>query len=92
MKRIRQSWAWALVMVSLAFLLQPLGAKAQDAPVAPDAQNADEQDPPSRVARLNYMEGSVSFQPGGENDWVTSRAQSSFGDGRQSLGGRKFAG
>jgi hypothetical protein len=82
MKRIRQSWAWALVLVSLALLLQPLGAMAQDAPVAPDAQtsqnsqndaqNANEPDPPSRVARLNYMEGAVSFQPSGENDWVSS--------------------
>jgi len=27
-------------------------------------------DPPGRVARLNYMQGSVSFQPGGESDWV----------------------
>jgi hypothetical protein len=27
-------------------------------------------DPPGRVARLNYMQGSVSFQPGGETDWV----------------------
>ncbi|HEV1994313.1 MAG TPA: hypothetical protein VGR03_08285, partial [Candidatus Acidoferrum sp.] len=26
-------------------------------------------DPPIRVARLNYMEGRVSFQPGGEPDW-----------------------
>ncbi|MFY9683814.1 MAG: hypothetical protein WAK70_18440, partial [Candidatus Sulfotelmatobacter sp.] len=60
MKRMRQSWAWALALVSLAFLLPPLGARAQDAQVAPDAQNADTQDPPSRVARLNYMEGSVS--------------------------------
>jgi hypothetical protein len=71
MKKIRQSCAWVLVLVSLAFL-QPLVAKAQDAQRAPDAQNADQQDPPSRVARLNYMEGSVSFQPGGENDWVTA--------------------
>ena len=70
MKKIRQSWA--LVLVSLAFLLQPLGARAQDAPVAPDAQNANQPDPPSRVARLNYMGGSVSFQPGGESDWVTA--------------------
>jgi hypothetical protein len=31
-----------------------------------------DQDPPGRVARLNYFEGSVSFQPGGENDWVTA--------------------
>src|ERR1700730_5217135 len=27
-------------------------------------------DPPGRVARLNYMQGSVSLQPGGESDWV----------------------
>jgi TonB family protein len=26
-------------------------------------------DPPIRVARLNYVEGRVSFQPGGETDW-----------------------
>ena len=27
-------------------------------------------DPPSRVARLGYMTGVVSFSPAGENDWV----------------------
>jgi len=27
------------------------------------------QDPPSRVARLSYIDGSVSFQPGGQGDW-----------------------
>jgi len=27
-------------------------------------------DPPGRVARLNYIQGSLSFQPGGESDWV----------------------
>ena len=26
-------------------------------------------DPPMRVARLNYVEGDVSFQPGGETEW-----------------------
>ena len=26
-------------------------------------------DPPMRVARLNYVRGNVSFQPGGESDW-----------------------
>ncbi|HLJ26468.1 MAG TPA: DUF6600 domain-containing protein [Candidatus Angelobacter sp.] len=26
-------------------------------------------DPPIRVARLNYVQGEVSFQPGGESDW-----------------------
>ena len=28
------------------------------------------QDPPTRVGRLNHVEGSVSFQPGGVDDWV----------------------
>src|SRR5258708_39255062 len=31
---------------------------------------AADDDPPGRVARLNYIQGSVSFQPGGETDWV----------------------
>ena len=30
----------------------------------------DDDDPPTRVARLGYLEGSVSFQPAGETDWV----------------------
>ena len=34
--------------------------------------NQDDQDPSGRVGRLNYSQGSVSFQPGGENDWVTA--------------------
>lgn len=29
----------------------------------------DQGDPPSRVMRLSYMQGAVSFQPSGENDW-----------------------
>ena len=33
---------------------------------------ADDDDPPSRVARLAYMHGSVSFQPAGTDDWVTA--------------------
>jgi hypothetical protein len=31
---------------------------------------ADDDDPPSRVARLAYASGSVSFQPAGTDDWV----------------------
>jgi len=34
------------------------------------AKAQDQDDPPSRVARLGYMEGQVSFQPAGENEWV----------------------
>src|SRR6266403_3227631 len=32
----------------------------------------DEDDPPGRVARMNFSQGSVSFQPGGEGDWVSA--------------------
>lgn len=35
----------------------------------PKTATADD-DPPGRVARLNYIQGAVSFQPGGEKDWV----------------------
>jgi len=50
--------------------------QAQDQ--APDqsqaqAQDQDEQqDPPGRVGRLNFSQGSVSFRPAGEDDWVTA--------------------
>jgi len=69
----------------IGMVQSPLGLRAQDAqviasapgPAAPgpaDAQSADDQDPPSRVARVNYVEGAVSFQPGSENenDWVSA--------------------
>ena len=32
----------------------------------------DDDDPPSVVARLAYAQGSVSFQPGGTDDWVAA--------------------
>ncbi len=38
---------------------------------APRAK-ANDDDPPSRVARLAYAQGSVSFQPAGTDDWVTA--------------------
>jgi hypothetical protein len=34
------------------------------------ASAQDEQDPSSRIARLNFVEGSVSFQPAGDQDWT----------------------
>ena len=33
---------------------------------------ADEGDPPSRVARLSYLEGAVSFQPAGIEEWTAA--------------------
>jgi hypothetical protein len=77
MKMQRHWSSRAAIVVSLAFMLQtPFRLTAQDAQVATAsqtpqaAQDATPQDPPGRVARLNIIEGSVSFQPGGENDWV----------------------
>lgn len=34
-----------------------------------DYNGDPQQDPPSRVARLSYIDGSVSLQPGGQGDW-----------------------
>src|SRR5712675_990128 len=59
----RFSWWVTAIGLALATVILPISAAAQD-----DYQQQD--DPPSRVARLGYMEGSVSFQPAGEQDWV----------------------
>src|SRR5215470_15989241 len=37
------------------------------------AARADEGDPPSRVARISYTDGAVSFQPGGQGEWGTAQ-------------------
>jgi hypothetical protein len=38
---------------------------------APKARG-DEGDPPSRVARISYLDGNVSFQPTGTEDWAAA--------------------
>src|SRR5271166_6300213 len=58
-------WSGALLGIGLATIALHISAVAQD---------RDPDDPPSRVARLGYMEGSVSFQPAGETDWVQAVA------------------
>jgi len=55
-------WQSAVLALALSTALLPIRATAQD--------EGQQDDPPTRVARLGYMEGSVSFQPAGENDWV----------------------
>ncbi len=39
---------------------------------APQLASADEDDPSSRVARLGYAHGTVSFNPAGTDDWVSA--------------------
>lgn len=36
---------------------------------APKARADEEKDPPTRVARISYVDGTVSLQPGGQGDW-----------------------
>jgi hypothetical protein len=38
----------------------------------PQRAAADQDDPPSRIARLSQVDGSVSFEPAGTDDWVTA--------------------
>ena len=45
---------------------------ANDGTADVDNASPDAQDPPSRVARLSYFDGSVSFQPGGNGDWAAA--------------------
>jgi hypothetical protein len=66
--KTRTLWRCAVLLASLAVLLQfSTFAKAQD-----DDYDDASQDPPGRVGRLNYSQGSVSFRPAGEDDWVTA--------------------
>jgi uncharacterized protein DUF6600 len=76
MKTQRHRWAWILLLTGFALCVQlPVAARAQDDQQDPQGQQQDQQDdqdPPGRVARLNFAEGSVSFQPAGEGDWVAA--------------------
>lgn len=63
----RKFWTRTVLLASVGFLLQFSNpAKAQD------DYDDQSQDPPGRVGRLNYSQGSVSFRPAGEDDWVTA--------------------
>jgi hypothetical protein len=55
-KSIRISYVSSFFLAFILFLTLPGIISAQD-------------DPPSRVARLNFIQGSVSFQPAGTQDW-----------------------
>ena len=51
------------MLTAVALVTRPPSLHAQD-------YQDQSQDPPDRVARLGYLEGSVSLQPAGEQDWV----------------------
>jgi len=53
---------WLAIVSAALLLLNPLAARA------------DSDDPPSRVARLGSLEGTVSIQPAGVNEWSAASA------------------
>jgi len=59
-----RAWLVGVVLAGTLLMLQ--------SPVTSGAQDQDDQDPPSIAARMNYTQGSVTFQPGGEGDWVNA--------------------
>ena len=64
MKKLAKNLPRILALFAMALMSTALLEKA----VAQD--QSDQDDPPSRVARLGYIQGSVSFQPAGESEWV----------------------
>ncbi len=66
--KTQKLWVGMLLLASFFFVLQ-----LTTIAIAQDQGDEDQgQDPPGRVARLNYSQGSVSFRPAGEDDWVTA--------------------
>ncbi|HTS38760.1 MAG TPA: DUF6600 domain-containing protein [Candidatus Solibacter sp.] len=65
--KFRKLWMGMILLATFAFLVQLSSAAfAQD-----DDDQAPADDPPGRVGRLDYSQGSISFRPAGEDDWVT---------------------
>jgi len=64
-----KSWTRRSVFLPQVLMVATLWATSPRPAVA-----ADEDDPPSRVARLSYLRGPVSFQPAGESEWVEAIA------------------
>ena len=61
--RSLSKFGWCSIV--LGFALVAIGL-----PTRASSQDQDQDDPPGRVARLGYMQGSISLQPAGEDDWV----------------------
>jgi hypothetical protein len=59
--RLKKKLSWMTVLFAATTLLLTFPATA----------SADD-DPPGRVARIRYLQGSVSFQPAGESNWVAA--------------------
>jgi len=73
----RRQFGWFLALLVWLSLVGGLFAQDQTAPNYPNAGSASDNsnpanDPAARVARIQYIAGEVSMQPGGVNDWVAA--------------------
>ena len=60
---------WPIVVTALALLTAPAGAQS---PYPRPAQSDQADDPPDRVGRLSYLDGPISFQPAGDDQWAAA--------------------
>ena len=75
---------FAVLIAGVTLGFTALAQPAPDDQAPPPGQGGDQVDPPSRVARLSYIKGAVSFVPAGEQTWgclenVASPEQIVFG-------------
>jgi DNA segregation ATPase FtsK/SpoIIIE-like protein len=79
----------AASLASLMLSAAPLAAQAQvNVPLS--AQQAAQVDPPGRVARLNYMDGAVSFAPGPASGGTDTNAWEQAQTNRPLTGGDRL--
>jgi hypothetical protein len=71
LKSLRFAVLIAGVTLGYAAMAQP--APEDQGPPPGQGDQSDQSDPPTRVARLSYVHGAVSFVPAGENDWVEAQ-------------------
>src|SRR6266404_5999729 len=62
----RKGFDWTAIARDAALLLCMAGLTCL---AAPNARADEDRDPPTRVARISYLDGTVSMQPGGEGEW-----------------------
>ena len=59
-------FGWLAIVRGAALLLGMTGLTSL---IAPNVRADEDKDPPTRVARISYLDGAVSMQPGGEGEW-----------------------
>jgi len=62
----KRGFDWTAIARDAALLLCMTGITCL---VAPNARADEDRDPPTRVARISYLDGTVSMQPGGDGEW-----------------------